>query len=123
MSLTKRTVSPSGLDQDLFAYSDRKVPASTPIGAPMRMPSRLMIALPTKALSRPPSSPGGGVIWVNRSRLSEAIPLRRVVHMIQTSQNRPNTVARIDSHCAPAFLALRSAEREAGIGRDGGEER
>src|SRR3546814_4389614 len=30
MSLTKRTVSPSGLDQDLLAYSDRKVPASTP---------------------------------------------------------------------------------------------
>ena len=45
-----------------WPYSARYVPASTPIGEPIRMPSSVITALPYSALSSPPPLPGGGVI-------------------------------------------------------------
>ena len=80
------------------------MPAATPIGVPIAIAIRLMITLPKNALSRPPASPGGGVISVNRAMLSELMPLLRVVHRIQTSQNRPNIAASTDSTCTTTFL-------------------
>ena len=102
--MTKRTVSPS---QCLLAYSARYVPPATPMGVPSRMASRLITTLPNRALARPPGSLGGGVIWVNRSRLRLPMPLVIVVHRIQTSHIRPNRAATMDSDRATPFLTLR----------------
>src|SRR5688572_5672462 len=79
-----------------------------PTGVPSTIASRLITMLPKKALSMPPSSPGGGVICVNSARLIEPRPLLNVVHMIQTSQNRPKIVASTASTWATMFLARRA---------------
>src|ERR1700722_19257304 len=75
----------------------------------MRIASSDMTALPKKALSNPPSEPGGGVISVNSAGFIAAMPLRRAVHRIQTSQNRPNIVAASASDNAITFVSLRRA--------------
>src|SRR5688572_30384755 len=111
MSLTKRIVSPRRADQRVRANSARYVPASTPIGAPNSTPSRLIRMLPNIALSRPPSSPGGGVILVKRSRSSAEMPLRSVVHTIHVSQNRPKIVAIVASTWATMFFTRRAPYR------------
>jgi hypothetical protein len=49
------------------------------------------------ALARPPTSLGGGVIWVNTAQAMPPTPRRTVSHRIQTSQNRPNAMAASDS--------------------------
>src|ERR1700742_3959727 len=104
MSLMKRIVSPISR---LLAYSARYVPAPTPIGVPIRIAISDMIALPKKALSRPPSEPGGGVISVNNAGLIALMPLISAVHKIQTSQNNPKIVAATASVSAIAFLMRR----------------
>ncbi len=40
-----------------------------PIGVPISAAIMVMTKLPAMALSRPPSLPGGGVIWVNMAML------------------------------------------------------
>src|SRR5579885_3351813 len=110
MSLTKRMVSPSAR---LRAYSARYVPAATPIGVPIRMATSDIAALPKKALARPPSAPGGGVISVNSAGVWAAMPLPSAVHRIQTSQNRPNAVASRARPSARKFLARRRRYRRA----------
>src|SRR5664279_1546373 len=80
-----------------------------PIGAPIRIARADMTRLPKNALSRPPSDPGGGVIWVNSAPLIALMPLNRAVHKIHTSQNKPNAVATSDSVNA---IALRMRRRK-----------
>ncbi|MDT4876439.1 hypothetical protein FQZ97_1118750 [compost metagenome] len=77
------------------------------MGVPSRMASRLITTLPNRAFARPPGSFGGGVIWVNRSKLRLLMPLVIVVHRIQTSHIRPKIAAAMDSVSATPFLTLR----------------
>src|SRR5258706_8011507 len=70
-----------------------------------------MTALPKKALSRPPSEPGGGVIWVKSEGLIAARPFISVVHRIHASQNKPKPVAASDRTSATAFLIWRRRYR------------
>src|SRR5450432_1696652 len=67
--------------------------------------------LPKKALSRPPSAPGGGVICVKMDHFIADTPLMKAVHRIHASQNKPNTVAARDSNSAIAFLMRRRRYR------------
>ena len=91
MSLMKRITSPSRRPR---AYSARYVPAAMPIGVAIATASAHISSEPANALSRPPdTSPGGGVICVNRCGPNAARPRLTVVHRIQTSQNRPSAVA------------------------------
>jgi hypothetical protein len=66
------------------------VPASTPIGEPIKMPSRVMMALPYSALSNPPSLPGGGVISVNRCVDMPAKPCETSVQRMAARQADPS---------------------------------
>src|ERR1700733_11021960 len=77
----------------------------------MRMARADITALPKKALSNPPSEPGGGVISVNRAGFMAAMPLTRAVHRIHTSQNKPNIVAANASDRATTFFSRRRAYR------------
>ena len=88
-----------------------------PIGAPIRIASSDIIRLPKNALSRPPSEPGGGVICVNSARFIAATPLTNAVSRIQTSQNRPNTVAASDKRQCDRILDARAGDRGVSIDR------
>ena len=108
MSLTKRTVAPS---LEPRAYSASQMPEATPIGVPMAMARALITALPKKALSRPPASFGGGVIWVKRSRFRADMPRLTVVQTIQVRNTSPNRVARDDNTIAKALVPRRRSRR------------
>jgi hypothetical protein len=45
-----------------------------PTGVPMSVPEATMMRLPTIALARPPSAPGGGVICVYSDARESALP-------------------------------------------------
>lgn len=100
MSLTKRTMVPA---RRARPYSASHVPAATPSGVPMAIASAHITALPKKALSRPPSCMGGGVIWVNSSMLMPPMALATRVHRIQPRKNSPNAAARHDTPMATAL--------------------
>ena len=60
--------------------------------ADQRAATAAISRLPTMALSKPPSLPGGGVIWAEQRRAEcAASPLSNSVNSIQPSQNRPNS--------------------------------
>src|SRR5450755_2272909 len=107
-SLMKRT---TVLKRELRPYSERYVPANTPIGEPIKIPSNVIMALPYSALSKPPSLPGGGVIWVNTWRDMPAKPCEMSVHRIAARHARPVMVATNDSARNAPFLPLRKARR------------
>src|SRR5690606_30757834 len=89
------------------AYSASQVPAAMPSGAPMRMASPHMTALPYSALARPPSCIGGGVFCVNRARLMPPSPLLIVVHRSQARKNRPSSAAAQDRTMSMRLTILR----------------
>ena len=59
-----------------------------------------MMRLPAKALSKPPSEPGGGVIWVKSPHFIAGRPLLTVVQRIHANQKRPKRVASVASTLA-----------------------
>ena len=94
MSVTKR-VSSAVLLWPL--YSARYTPASTPMGVDTSTVKPTIIRLPTMALARPPpSEPGAGVDWVNMFQSSAAKPLVSSTLRIQSSTNKPSTIAPSD---------------------------
>src|SRR4249920_3073481 len=109
MSLRKRIDSAI---QRSFAYSARYVPAAMPIGVAISTANTQIIMLPAIALSRPPpSSPGGGVIWVNSIGLNAVTPLDRVVQQIQTRKARPISAAAPERSRAILLVRLRRQNR------------
>ena len=68
-----------------------------PTGVPIAVPAPTMKRLPRIAFKRPPSLPGGGVILVNSASDSPPTPACSSVHRIQPSQNRPNSMASMDT--------------------------
>src|SRR5215470_15932364 len=81
----------------LLPYSARYVAASTPTGAPMRMPSTVSTKLPKMAFNRPPELPGGVVVSVNILMLRPSTPMRSKVHKIQARMKMPSAVASTDA--------------------------
>jgi len=65
-----------------------------------------MIRLPTMALARPPSLPGGGVVCRNRLGRIASRPLTSRVPRIAASQNSPITVA-VNENASRTVLAMR----------------
>ncbi|KAG1583348.1 hypothetical protein G6F46_015117 [Rhizopus delemar] len=112
MSLTKRTTVPA---LRALPYSASQVPASTPSGVPMPIASAHITALPKKALARPPSCIGGGVILVNRSRLMPARPLEARVNRIQPRKNRPNRAVAQDAVIATTLPMRRRRYSESAV--------
>src|ERR1044071_1035902 len=80
-----------------------------PIGVPTRLAMPTRIRLPAIALSKPPSLPGGGVIFVKRSSVSPPKPSLTTSNRIQASQKRPNAIAASESASATRFTSLRRA--------------
>lgn len=104
MSLTKRTTTPA---LRALPYSASQVPAAMPSGVPIASASPHITALPKKALSRPPSCIGGGVILVNKLRSMPGTPLDTSVHRIQARKNRPNNAVTHESSNAMALVTRR----------------
>ncbi len=88
-------------------YSASQVPAATPNGVPIASASPHITALPKKALSRPPSCIGGGVILVNRLRSMPGTPLDSSVHRIQARKNNPNNAVTHDNNSATTLVIRR----------------
>src|ERR1700693_4735006 len=107
-SLMKRT---SVLNRELRPYSARYVPAKTPIGEPIKMPSKVITPLPYNALSNPPSLPGGGVVCVNKCHDMPAKPCEINVQRMAARHARPASVASNESDRNSAFFAFRYARR------------
>src|ERR1700722_18195181 len=107
-SLMKRI---SVLTREPRPYSARYVPASTPIGEPIRMPSKVMTALPYNALDRPPWLPGGGVISVNKCHDMADNPCDTSVQRIAPRHASPVNVASSDSVNKSPFLIFRNVRR------------
>ncbi len=59
------------------------------------------------ALARPPSPPGGGVIWVKSEGRSAAAPSQRSTPMIQSSQKSPKASASVETAIITLFMRLR----------------
>src|ERR1700730_1177321 len=108
MSLINRTTSPKRLPR---LYSARKVPARIPVGAPIRVATRVITTLPKIAFNSPPALPGGGVIWLNRAGVIAATPFDSRVHRTRTSHKRPNPVAATDSVMTRPLAMRRRAYR------------
>ncbi len=59
----------------LLLYSARKIPASEPMGTPIKTARRRTLPLPTMALAMPPPvSPDGFGSWVKNAQLSDLAP-------------------------------------------------
>ncbi len=71
-----------------------------PSGVPISTAMAVMTRLPAIGLSRPPLAPGGGVIWVKTARLSPLKPFHSRSARMNTSHNRPKTVAPMASPTA-----------------------
>jgi hypothetical protein len=84
-----------------------KVPASIPIGAPMKTPKTVSIRLPTMALARPPALPGGGVISVKMASDRPPTPFQRSVAKTITSHAAPKAVAATDRPMVTALVRRR----------------
>src|ERR1700722_15605054 len=91
---TKRTALASG---EVAPYSARYVPASSPIGVPIRVPIPVWINVPTIAFSKPPFDPGGFVMLVNTESPRPAAPFQTSVNRIDASNSNPINVARAQS--------------------------
>src|SRR5258708_20941823 len=99
------------LRRELRPYSARYVPASTPMGDPIRMPSSVIIPLPYSALSNPPLMPGGGVISANKRQDMPAMPGDSRVHRIAAKQANPVMVATRDNKRKEQSFAFLPARR------------
>src|SRR5215510_2176358 len=75
------------------------------------MASDTMMRLPTMAFNNPPSPPGGGVIFVNRSGDNPPSPNRSTSTSIHASQNTPNAMAASDRPNAMRLVHLRRTKR------------
>src|SRR3984885_15539971 len=71
------------------------------------MPSKVMTALPYRALSTPPALPGGGVISVKTRGDIPARPRETSVQRMAARQASPARVASIESPRNAQFLSLR----------------
>ena len=80
-----------------------------PIGVPKTTAKVVMIRLPTMALSRPPSAPGGGVISVKTASDSPLNPSHSSTPRITTSQPSPSSVAPNDRPIAILLRRRREA--------------
>ena len=104
MSLTKRTTL---VTRAWRPYSAIQVPARMPSGVPMTIAAAQINALPVMALSRPPASPGGGVLSVNTCNDRPPMPFHTRMPRMSASQQSPRTVAAIARLWAIAFLRRR----------------
>src|SRR5690554_1428335 len=66
------------------------------MGVPISVATAAIITLPTIALSKPPSAPGGGVLCVSSVNDRAEPPLTKSVSMIQLSQNKPKMTVAAD---------------------------
>jgi hypothetical protein len=83
-----------------------------PIGVEISIENSRISPLPTMALRRPPpSEPGAGVSWVNKSMLSAAKPLENSVHKIHISASRPKLIAIIDRPMPMRLIQIRRVYR------------
>src|SRR5512139_1753945 len=88
------------------------MPARMPIGVAISMENNRMRPLPTMALRRPPpSDPGAGVSWVNRSQLSAAKPLENSVHKIHSSAASPRLIASMERVMPTRLIQMRRVYR------------